>query len=532
MSNQESENYLDQLLNSISGKESEPPKENPITKMNLFGENVDEDEKLLREMDEKMGVVSTKAEEDFLEEFERELLQPDEAISDVLKGLRDIEPEPLDMDDLMGIDQIVVPEEPIDFSEAPSILPEEVRESLTEPDMPVESVEEEALEERPEQAEILKQPEAMPETVMEEPSEEVQEELPEEELPVEEPPLTEEIPLTDDGEPDLAGMNDEDLIDLLSSSDDLSELGALLNADGTMESIDENDTIEEFAEQEMRKQEESVSIQEPKKKEKGGFLKKIKDFFFGPEEEETVDITPGGEVSAESLSEENSKILAQLEEEEKNTSTKGKKEKPKKEKKPKAAKPKKEKPKKEKKPKKVKPPKPVDNTPPLPKGPVIMIFVMAASLGVLIFLGGTLLTYSSDIQKAQTLYNNAAYVEAYDVIAGTDVKEKDEALYQRIVILSNVQAKIDSYEYYSKQGNQPEAFDALVCALGRCKNNEKGAETYECEKELERMRTGIAAELQNRYAMSEEETLEIYNQRTRKEYTLALQKKIKELGLE
>ena len=66
----------------------------------------------------------------------------------------------------------------------------------------------------------------------------------------------------------------------------------------------------------------------------------------------------------------------------------------KKEKKKKEPKPKKPKKVKEPKPKKEKKPKEIDNTPPLPKGPVIAIVIMVASLFGLIIVGVIFLVIS------------------------------------------------------------------------------------------------------------------------------------------
>ena len=101
------------------------------------------------------------------------------------------------------------------------------------------------------------------------------------------------------------------------------------------------------------------------------------------------------------MSDENKKILEELEAAGELTEKKPKKEKKKKEKKKKEPKPKKPKKVKEPKPKKEKKPKEIDNTPPLPKGPVIAIVIMVASLFGLIMVGVNLLGYQSNINLAK-----------------------------------------------------------------------------------------------------------------------------------
>ena len=88
---------------------------------------------------------------------------------------------------------------------------------------------------------------------------------------------------------------------------------------------------------------------------------------------------------------------------------------------------KKEKAKKEKAPKvkKEKPPKEIDRTPPLPKKPVILIFIMALSILILILLGSSNLQYGQDMQQAKDDFASGSYVTAFQTIAGSSVKGKD-----------------------------------------------------------------------------------------------------------
>ena len=59
--------------------------------------------------------------------------------------------------------------------------------------------------------------------------------------------------------------------------------------------------------------------------------------------------------------------------------------------------------KKEKKDKKEKKPKVKDDTPPLPKGPVALVCVLAVSIFVLVFFGTDLIHYSSSLSKAKSI---------------------------------------------------------------------------------------------------------------------------------
>ncbi len=70
--------------------------------------------------------------------------------------------------------------------------------------------------------------------------------------------------------------------------------------------------------------------------------------------------------------------------------------------------------------------KEIDRTPPLPKKPVILIFIMALSILILILLGSSNLQYGQDMQQAKDDFASGSYVTAFQTIAGSSVKGKDE----------------------------------------------------------------------------------------------------------
>jgi hypothetical protein len=352
-----------------------------------------------------------------------------------------------------------------------------------------------------------------------------------------------DLMMTEAGEPDLSGLGDDDLMDMLARADGLSDIGDILNGEESGDVSEAEDSIEDFARMEMQQQEDGKDAEKADSKEgkkKQGFLEKLKLLLFGADDEEEsledskqkgAKKTAGD--SAEELSEENLQILKDLEGEE--NTQKGKKKKEKKEKKPAKAKPakaKKEKPKKAPKPKKEKKPKEKDNTPPLPKGPVIMIVVMAASLVVLILLGTSFLGYQSGIVQATTLYNSGSYTEAFSQLQGMEMKEKDLPMYEKAQTLAAVDSQYQSYYVFHAYGDEISALDSLVCAAGRYNLNLENAASYGCVTEMETMGNKISEVLSQNYGMTMDEAVEIYSQRNRTEYSILLHRKLIDLGLE
>jgi len=208
---------------------------------------------------------------------------------------------------------------------------------------------------------------------------------------------------------------------------------------------------------------------------------------------------------------------------------KGKKEKKKKEKKEKVKKEKKPRPKKEKKPKK---PKEPDNTPPLPKKPVFLIFLMVASLVALVLLGADLLGYSNQLNNAKNQYAKKNYSEAFAEISGMEIKEDDMVLYNKYHVMAMVSVELEAYESLMSQQFYDMALDCLVRTIGRAEKYRADAESYGCIQELNELELKAETILSETFGVSKEDALEFYSYRSKREYSTALAKVIKELGLE
>ena len=332
-------------------------------------------------------------------------------------------------------------------------------------------------------------------------------------------------------------------------------------ADPLPESSDmdiESFAFEESAEPEEKPVEEKKAKKEKKAGEKTGFMNKLGVVLFGEDDEDDeeddfvlfkkkgaakakVKSAPQagpaeqGEVTIGVASDDDlalfgdysgaSASAAPVEEEPK----KGKKEKKKKEKKEKVKKEKKPRPKKEKKPKK---PKEPDNTPPLPKKPVFLIFLMVASFVALVILGADLLGYSNQLNNAKNQYAKKNYSEAFAEISGMEIKEEDMALYNKYHVMAMVSVELEAYESLMSQEFYDMALDCLVRTVGRAEKYRADAENYGCIQELNELELKTETILSETFGVSREEALEFYSYRNKKDYSIALAKVLKELGLE
>lgn len=337
---------------------------------------------------------------------------------------------------------------------------------------------------------------------------------------------------SEEEEPLLSEDDDAiNLMDMLSGDSDLSDIGDLLKADENGEELEHSEDEDSEVQDEFERLgsiEELKDLKEAKeKRKKQGFFSKIMSVLFGPDEEED-DTKIAEDDSLGSISSENREILKEMDADE-GDGKKGKKEKKKKEKKEK-----KEKAKKEKAPKvkKEKPPKEIDRTPPLPKKPVILIFIMALSILILILLGSSNLQYGQDMQQAKDDFASGSYVTAFQTVAGSSVKGKDENFYKKAQVLASIQSEYQSYESLSGINENEMALDALIRGYGRCVDGTDMAQEYEITDEMEGLKAQILQQLSDHFGVSEEKAAELHAMTKRTDYTKAIQEILAAAGLE
>ena len=491
----------------------------------------------------------SKSEADFLREFEAELAGGDDDFADLFASFGSEEPleQEITPEDKLEQEDIYAAHEAFEAGEEDGFMLGDV-DLASLVDAAADVMAGVGADEIPEPP-VLEEALPMEEVPMEE--------VPMDDLPLEQMPvdvfedlfggedglnLAESVPVQNDSEGiDLGNLGEDDLMNLLAGADDLADIGNMLSqSEATEIPLEELDAFTIFAENEMSAQQisaepavEDVSDEKKDKKDKkGGLIGKLKDILgnlMKDDEDDEVALKPAKNPTAEALSGENADILAELDALEEKPS---KKEKKKKEKKPKKEKaPKKPKAPKAPKPKKEKKPKEVDNTPPLPKGPVFMIWIMAASMVALVLLGVNLIKYNTPISNAKSLQNQGHYAEAFAELSGLEIKEKDMELYNRLAVLSTIDSELNSYNAFTKAEVEDWAFDSLICAAGRCYINEENADVYGCLGQLETLKRTVSNELEQKYGMTYEEAIEMYTIRDRDDYTIALYKKLTELGI-
>ena len=325
----------------------------------------------------------------------------------------------------------------------------------------------------------------------------------------------------DDAETD----NEAGKTEALPDEDD--ELMKILS--GTEE---ETESSEETAAASAEPQTSEKTKEEEEKPKKKGFFAKLAKLLFGDDELEDEEASAAqAEPVITEMSMEDMDILKELEgssDGKKEKKEKKKKEKKKKEKAPKQPKEKKVKPKKEKKPK---PPAEPDNTPPLPKVPVILVFVMAASILVLVLAGTHLVGYSNSFADASQAFAEGRYSEAFQAVAGEKVKEKDTDTYEKYRITAMVYAEYEAYESMMDAKVYDMALDSLIRTVQRYDKYQQDAETYGCRGEFDKIASAAETALQQDFGLTAEDARTMYAMYDKETYSREIYKVLEKAGL-
>ena len=291
-------------------------------------------------------------------------------------------------------------------------------------------------------------------------------------------------------------------------SDEDDELMRILSGTGEDSEIPEADN----AKAEVQPDDE---VKEEKKPKKQGFLAKLSKLLFGDDEPDEEEISGmQAEPAVAEMPMDDMDILKELE-----AFSDGDKKQPKE---------KKVKPKKEKKPK---PPAEPDNTPPLPKVPVILVFVMALSILVLVLAGTHLLGYSNSFADASQAFTEGRYSDAFQAVAGEKVKEKDADTYEKYRITAMVSAEYEAYESMMDAEVYDMALDSLIRTVQRYDKYLQDAETYGCRGEFDKIESAAETALQQDFGLTAEDARTMYALSDKETYSREIYKVLEKAGL-
>ena len=263
-------------------------------------------------------------------------------------------------------------------------------------------------------------------------------------------------------------------------------------------------------------------VDEPEqKKEKKGFFARLLDLFTEEDEEEA-------EADQLQLSDENKKILEEMDKGGKKK--KGKKEKkPKKEKQPKPKKPAKEKKKKEKPEKEEIPAAPGKKLSPKK---IIPIVVVCISLGAVILLVGNFLTDYMAKRSGREAYYAGDYQTCYQNLSGKELDETEQVMYGQSESILTIRMWLREYEVFVNEGSELEALDSLLQAVRDYPTLLNYATQWNAQNEVSSAYQDILNILLQKYQLSQEEAENLAAVSDNVEYTKNVMLILQKLGLE
>lgn len=256
------------------------------------------------------------------------------------------------------------------------------------------------------------------------------------------------------------------------------------------------------------------------KKEKKGFFAKLLDLFTEEDEEEE-------EADQLQLSDENKKILEEMDKGGKKK--KGKKEKkPKKEKQPKPKKPAKEKKKKEKTEKEDQPAVPEKKLSPRKIIPIVAVCI---TVGAVILLLGNFLTDYAAKRSGREAYYAGDYQTCYQNLFGKELDETEQVMYSQSESILTIRMWLKEYEVFVNEGSELEALDSLLQAVRDYPTLLDYATQWNVQDEVSLAFQNILNILSQKYQLSQEEAQQIADISDNVEYTKNVMMVLQKLGL-
>ena len=148
-----------------------------------------------------------------------------------------------------------------------------------------------------------------------------------------------------------------------------------------------------------------------------------------------------------------------------------------------------------------------------------IVFVFFTAVAVAVIIGTNIYAYSQSIENAQKSFEFKHYNEAYDEIAGLNVKEEDQPFTMKVMVVMYTYKQLNSFNNYYKVGLYPEALDSLLKGLERYDKYSALASVVDVTKDMDAIREEILEKLESVYSLTEEEAMQLVSMKDHAAYT-------------
>lgn len=153
-----------------------------------------------------------------------------------------------------------------------------------------------------------------------------------------------------------------------------------------------------------------------------------------------------------------------------------------------------------------------------------IIFLVCGAIAVAIYFGSYSFAYNRGINYAKDYFSKREYSKAYEEISGMDLKEDDVEIYNKLKTIMFVNKQLNSYYNYYNLAKYPEALDSLLKGLQRYDKYIELATFYGVKSDLDFVRDQIIIELDNSFALTEEDAINLINIGNKTEYSTEVYK--------
>lgn len=154
----------------------------------------------------------------------------------------------------------------------------------------------------------------------------------------------------------------------------------------------------------------------------------------------------------------------------------------------------------------------------VPVKPVVAVVVVAVAIGVAGVLFTNYRFYNTSISQAKEQFIHQKYNKAYELLAGLDIKKKDEKFYDQVRTIRIVDKNLDAYNNYIDAENYEMALDALVQGIGKYNVQEEKAKELNLDKEMYALYEKMIGELTARFRMTVRDAQNLYELKDRNDY--------------
>lgn len=153
--------------------------------------------------------------------------------------------------------------------------------------------------------------------------------------------------------------------------------------------------------------------------------------------------------------------------------------------------------------------------------PAFLMFMatLIAVMSLLVIVLSNTYAYQHSLNRAQNYFSSKKYEEAYQVLLGMELKEKDQMFYDQVRLLTRLDRQYDSYVNYKSLQMKKEALDALMKGMTIYYEFLDYAAAYNLTAEMEELKETLMYTLTNDYGMDEEKVKQICGLENTNDYT-------------